>query len=194
LSDRPGAFKAEHHVLSVGYTGRGVAATCSFVRDGEQLIIFDPGMVANQSLIFEPLAALSVRPDQITDVILSHHHPDNIMNVGVFANANVHDHGVIYKGDGWVNRDAEGYELSPSVLLIRTPGHSDEDISALVGTSHGIVALAGDLWWSAVGPADDPVAPNRERLKASRERIIACADLIVPGHGEPFVADDATPR
>lgn len=38
------------------------------------------------------------------------------------------------------------------------------------------------------------MAPDREVLRASRLRVLAAADLIVPGHGGPFVADDTTPR
>lgn len=83
---------------------------------------------------------------------------------------------------------------TPSLRLIRTPGHSPEDITLLAGTDAGVVAFAGDLWWHANGPADDPVAPDREVLRASRLRVLATADLIVPGHGAPFRGDDTTPR
>lgn len=127
-------------------------------------------------------------------MVLSHHHPDNTLNVGLFGRARVHDHKVEYRGDQWRNRDAEGYELTPSLRLIRTPGHSTEDITLLAGTESGVVAFAGDLWWHANGPADDPVAPDREVLRASRLRVIGAADLIVPGHGAPFRPDVSTPR
>ncbi|MER8096390.1 hypothetical protein [Streptomyces goshikiensis] len=82
----------------------------------------------------------------------------------------------------------------PSLRLIRTPGHSPEDITLLAGTDSGVVAFAGDLWWHADGPADDPVAPDRDLLRASRERVLAAADLIVPGHGGPFTPTGTTPR
>ncbi|MFF7813651.1 MBL fold metallo-hydrolase [Streptomyces sp. NPDC007945] len=187
---------ARFTVLTTGYvgsTGPGVAATVSYVTEGHRHVIFDPGMVAGVGAILDPLAALGLGPDDITDVVLSHHHPDNTLNAGLFPRARVHDHQVEYAGDGWTNRDAEGHQLSPSLRLIRTPGHSAEDITLLAGTAEGVVAFAGDLWWHAAGPADDPVAPDRALLRASRQRVLAVADLIVPGHGAPFTPDGNTP-
>ena len=63
----------------------------------------------------------------------------------------------------------------------------------IVGTADGVVAFTGDLWWTAEGPTEDPVAPNRDNLRRSRARIMAVADLIVPGHGAPFTSDQSTP-
>ncbi|WP_031065822.1 MBL fold metallo-hydrolase [Streptomyces sp. NRRL WC-3742] len=196
MNDAPLGRSAAYHVLTTGYvgsTGPGVAATVSYIADAGRHVIFDPGMVASRDDILAPLAALGLGPADITDVVLSHHHPDNTMNVGLFPQARVHDHKVEYLGDRWTNRDAEGYELTPSLRLIRTPGHSPEDITLLAGTDTGVVAFAGDLWWHADGPADDPVAPDRETLRTSRQRVLAAADLIVPGHGSPFEPDDTTP-
>ncbi|MFI8828638.1 MBL fold metallo-hydrolase [Streptomyces sp. NPDC053431] len=196
MTDAPLGRSAVYKVLTTGYvgsTGPGVAATVSYVSDGGRHVIFDPGMVASPAHILAPLAELGLGAEDITDVVLSHHHPDNTMNVGLFPTARVHDHKVEYRGDRWTNRDAEGYELTPSLRLIRTPGHSPEDITLLAGTAEGVVAFAGDLWWHAEGPADDPVAPDRELLRASRRRVLAAADLIVPGHGAPFEGGDDTP-
>ncbi|WAL93814.1 MBL fold metallo-hydrolase [Streptomyces sp. Je 1-369] len=197
MTDAPLGRSAAYTILTTGYvgsTGPGVAATVSYISDGDRHVIFDPGMVPSRDSILVPLAAAGLGPDDITDVVLSHHHPDNTLNVGLFGRARVHDHKVEYRGDQWRNRDAEGYELTPSLRLIRTPGHSTEDITLLAGTESGVVAFAGDLWWHANGPADDPVAPDREVLRASRLRVIGAADLIVPGHGAPFRPDVSTPR
>ncbi|MFF6901049.1 MBL fold metallo-hydrolase [Streptomyces hydrogenans] len=195
-TDAPLGRGARFTVLTTGYvgsTGPGVAATVSYITEGDRHVIFDPGMVAHVGAILDPLAALGLGPDDVTDVVLSHHHPDNTLNAGLFPRARVHDHRVEYAGDGWTNRDAEGHELTPSLRLIRTPGHSAEDITLLAGTAEGVVAFAGDLWWHAAGPADDPVAPDRALLRASRQRVLAVADLVVPGHGAPFTPDGNTP-
>ncbi|MFG2291865.1 MBL fold metallo-hydrolase [Streptomyces sp. NPDC048603] len=197
MTDAPLGRSADHRILTVGYTlstGPGVAATVSYVADGDRHVIVDPGMVASRDRILGPLAELGLGPEDITDVVLSHHHPDNTMNVGLFGRARVHDHKAIYEADQWTDRDAEGYELTPSLRLIRTPGHSVEDITLLAGTGSGVVAFVGDLWWRPDGPAEDPVAPDREELRASRLRVLAAADVIVPGHGPSFPADDSAPR
>ncbi|TGB05766.1 MBL fold metallo-hydrolase [Streptomyces sp. MZ04] len=149
MTDAPLGRSAVYTILTTGYvgsTGPGVAATVSYISDAGRHVIFDPGMVASHDDILAPLAELGLGPDDITDVVLSHHHPDNTMNVGLFGRARVHDHKVEYLGNQWRNRDAEG------------------------------------------------VAPDREVLRASRLRVLTAADLIVPGHGGPFKADDTTPR
>ncbi|MBT2440907.1 MBL fold metallo-hydrolase [Streptomyces sp. ISL-36] len=196
MTEKPLGTSARHTVLTTGYTlstGPGVAATVSYVCDGDRHVIVDPGMVAHRDRILGPLLALGLGPDDITDVVLSHHHPDNTLNVGLFGRARIHDHKAEYRNDQWTDRDAEGHELTPSLRLIRTPGHSAEDITLLAGTADGVVAFAGDLWWRPDGPADDPVAPDRETLRASRLRVLAAADVIVPGHGAPFPAGEGVP-
>ncbi len=49
-------------------------------------------------------------------------------------------------------------------------------------------------WWTADGPAEDPVAEDMAALHASRARILAIADAIIPGHGARFRPDGVTPR
>jgi glyoxylase-like metal-dependent hydrolase (beta-lactamase superfamily II) len=126
----------------------------------------------------------------VTDVVFSHHHPDHTLNAALFPEARFHDHWAIYRGDVWEDRDADGFELSPSVRLIRTPGHTAEDITTLATTDAGLVAVT-HLWWSADGPEDDPLAYDADRLKASRDRLLALEPrLIIPGHGAPFAPTD----
>jgi glyoxylase-like metal-dependent hydrolase (beta-lactamase superfamily II) len=193
MDDQPTARTARVDVLLPGSTDPGVVSTCTLVRDGAVVAIVDPGMARRQADILEPLAALGIGPESVTDVILSHHHPDHTLNAGLFPAARVHDHWAVYTGDDWTDRDAEGAELSPAIRLIRVPGHSAEDIATVVGTVDGIVVLT-HLWWAADGPADDPYAPDPAVLSASRARVLAIADRIVPGHGPGFVPDATTPR
>ncbi|CAA9333843.1 MAG: metallo-beta-lactamase, partial [uncultured Frankineae bacterium] len=105
----------------------------------------------------------------------------------------VHDMQAVYDGDRWTRRGADGAELTPSVVLLATPGHTPQDVTTLVGTAEGVVALT-HLWWTDEGPAEDPYAPDREALRASRERVLEVADHIVPGHGARFVPGTQTPR
>lgn len=188
---------AELRVLSEGYVREGgerVASTVAFARDGDAFVVIDPGMVASPAHILDPLGALGVRPEDVTDVVLSHHHPDHAMHAGLFPNARVHDHWAWYRGDRWTEREAEGFHLAPDVWLMETPGHTAEDVSTVVRTAEGLT-LCTHLWWDASGPADDPLAEDPHALHASRARVLALPGLarIVPGHGPAFIPGPETP-
>jgi glyoxylase-like metal-dependent hydrolase (beta-lactamase superfamily II) len=184
---------AEFHVLFTGYVGDHVAGTVSFLRDGDVRVVIDPGMVPDRSAILGPLKALVDSPDSITDVVFSHHHPDHTLNAALFPRARIHDFWAIYRGDVWENRAAEGFALSPSIRLIETPGHTPQDITTLVSTGEGTVAFT-HLWWSAQGPAEDPLAQDPGLLHRNRARVLDVAALIIPGHGAPFKPTGQTPR
>jgi glyoxylase-like metal-dependent hydrolase (beta-lactamase superfamily II) len=184
---------AEFRVLFTGYVVERVASTVSFVQDGEVRVIVDPGMVPDPDAILTPLQRLIGSPDRITDVILSHHHPDHTINAALFPRARIHDFWAIYKGDVWEDRAAEGFALSPSIRLISTPGHTPQDITTLVTTGEGTVAFT-HLWWSAQGPAEDRLASDPSALHRNRARVLEVATLIVPGHGAPFKPSAETPR
>jgi glyoxylase-like metal-dependent hydrolase (beta-lactamase superfamily II) len=193
MTDAPAGRSARIDILHVGSLRPGVTSTCTLVRDARRAIVFDPGMVERQDDLLRPLAALGLAPADVSDVVLSHHHPDHCLNAGLFPRAAVHDHWAVYRGAEWDSVDAEGRELTAAVRLIRVPGHTPEDIALVAGTSAGTWVLT-HLWWTADGPAEDPYAPDREELRRSRQRVLAVADRVVPGHGPGFVPTDATPR
>ena len=189
---------AEFRVLSDGYLSNDddrVGSTVSFARDGDAVVVIDPGLVPSRAAILDPLAALGVAPEDVTDVVISHHHPDHTINVALFPNARLHDHWAWYQGDRWISRPAEGFELAPGIRLIETPGHSPQDISTLIDTDDGLI-VATHLWWTPTGPAEDPYAPDPALLHDNRSRVLALAGLarIVPGHGPSFVPSADTPR
>jgi glyoxylase-like metal-dependent hydrolase (beta-lactamase superfamily II) len=191
---------AEVRILFEGYLSRQdepdrTASTVGLVRDDGVMVVVDPGLVPGQDAILRPLAEMEVAPEQITDVVLSHHHPDHTLNAALFPKARVHDHWAWYRDDLWIDRPAEGFELSPSIRLLETPGHSAQDLSTAVETDGGLVVFT-HLWWNAENPAEDPFAPEPELLHANRARVLALPNLrmIVPGHGAPFEPGPDTPR
>lgn len=184
---------AKIHILSVGYVGDRTASTVSLVESGEVLVVIDPGMVAATSLILKPFDLIGRHPGDVTDVVISHHHPDHTMNVALFPNARVHDHWAIYKGDLWTSRPAEGFHLASDIVLWETPGHTPQDITTVVDEDRGTVAFT-HLWWDASGPAEDPYATDVAAIHEGRARVLEVANLIVPGHGASFAPDGSTPR
>jgi glyoxylase-like metal-dependent hydrolase (beta-lactamase superfamily II) len=179
-------------VLTVGYAEDRVASTVTLIRDGDAVIVVDPGMVASRSVILDPLAALGIEPADVTDVVLSHHHPDHTVNIALFDSARVHDYMATYFDDLWIDHDPD-FAVSESVRLMATPGHSGEDVSTLVVTESGLVVLT-HLWWSAEGPLEDPFATSAELLRSSRQAVVDLAPaLIIPGHGAPFEVGPSLP-
>src|SRR5262245_12445829 len=191
---------AEVRILFEGYLSREdepdrTASTVGFVRDDGVMVVVDPGLVPGRDAILGPLAEIEIAPDQITDVVLSHHHPDHTLNAALFPKARVHDHWAWYGDDLCIDREAEGFELSSSIRLLETPGHSAQDISTAVDTDDGLVVFT-HLWWNAEKPAEDPYAPDPGLLHQNRARVLALPNLrtIVPGHGAPFEPGPDTPR
>jgi glyoxylase-like metal-dependent hydrolase (beta-lactamase superfamily II) len=180
-------------VLNVGYADDRVASTVTLIRDGDAVIVVDPGMVADRSAILDPLRAAGVDPERVTDVVISHHHPDHTVNIALFANARVHDVMATYERDIWIDHEDEEFVVSPSVRLIATPGHTDQDVTTVVDTPDGVVVLT-HLWWSASGPADDPFAADRDLLRRSRQRVLELEPVqVIPGHGPAFTPTASTP-
>jgi glyoxylase-like metal-dependent hydrolase (beta-lactamase superfamily II) len=188
------ARTARVDVLVEGYARMPhVAGTVSLVRDADRVVVVDPGMVADRELIVGPLRSLGVAPEDVTDVVVSHHHLDHTVNIALFPVVPVHDFRSVIKGDRLTLRPAEGVALSPGIRLLATPGHTPQDVTTLVGTPEDVVALT-HLWWTEQGPADDPFAPDRALLQQQRERVLELATLVIPGHGAPFRPGADTPR
>lgn len=186
-------MSARVDVLVEGYVGERVGSSVTLLRDADTTVIVDPGMVSRRAAILDPLEALGVGVEDVTDVLISHHHPDHTINIALFPNARVHDFASTYVDDLWLDRDEGDFALSQSITFSPTPGHTAEDASTLVRTESGLVVLT-HLWWNAEGPADDPYAPSRDKLREQRERVLGLEPrLIIPGHGAPFAPGDSTP-
>ena len=186
------------HILQDGYAredegGERVGSTITLITDGDAAVIVDPGMTWSRAALIGGLAEHDLAPDEITDVVFSHHHPDHTVNAALFPAARIHDHWAVYDGDLWISRDADGAELSPSIRLIATPGHTDQDISTVAATPDGI-CVCTHAWWAADGPAQDPFSPDPQVLARSRARILGLASVIIPGHGPSFFPGPDTPR
>jgi glyoxylase-like metal-dependent hydrolase (beta-lactamase superfamily II) len=189
----PATGSATVYVLHEGYVGRDgddsrVSGTVTLIMDGDAVIVVDPGMVADRDALLAALAAHGPGAGDVTDVVFSHHHPDHTVNAALFRNARIHDHWAIYQGDHWTDRDAHGAVLAPSVRLLRTPGHTGEDISTIASAADGVYACT-HAWWTADGPEDDPLGTDAAALKASRDLLLTFATVLIPGHGAPFRPD-----
>ncbi len=185
-------MSASVHVLQIGYVGpeaddgMRVGSSITYLTEGDVHVVVDPGLAPTHGHLVDPLLALGIEPAQVTDVVFSHQHIDHTLNAALFPRARYHDFAAIYRGDLWSDSEAEGRVLSDSITLIRTPGHTVEDISTVVRTDAGVVVCT-HAWWTADGPDEDPYAPDMDVLRRSRDRIRALEPvLVIPGHGRAF--------
>ena len=189
---------AQVFVLHEGYVREEddadrVGSTVTLILDSGRVIVVDPGMVSGRAALLGALAARGQDPDQVTDVVFSHHHPDHTINAALFPGAVIHDHWASYDGDRWISREPGDFALTPSVRLIATPGHTAEDITTLAATPQDVYACT-HAWWGPDGPAEDPLGTDQAALGQSRARILEVATVIVPGHGPAFRPGPDTPR
>uniref|UniRef100_A0A914P8I9 Metallo-beta-lactamase domain-containing protein n=1 Tax=Panagrolaimus davidi TaxID=227884 RepID=A0A914P8I9_9BILA len=82
--------------------------------------------------------------------------------------------------------------LTPNVKIIKTPGHTSEDISVIVSNTdkYGTIAISGDIFISDKD-IDFPMMWKKfshdiHEQEHSRRELICAANFIVPGHGKVF--------
>lgn len=161
------------------------SSTVTLVEDGDEKIIVDTANIVDEKKIIEALAKNNLAPEDITIVINTHPHPDHIGCNFLFKNVERITSEDIQNGDQFTLLEDEEIILSPSVKLIRTPGHTAYDCSVLVETAEGKVAVVGDLFWKG---QDDKLAfvENERTHLESQKKILEIADFVVPGHGDIF--------
>ena len=120
------------HLLHAGYNGDRVGSSITLVRDGDALIVVDPGLVARRSQILDPLRELGVAPEAVTHVFVSHHHPDHTINIALFPNAGSSTSTRATRTTCGSTTPGDGYELARTASCGLTPGHTDRDASLIV--------------------------------------------------------------
>ncbi|NXT50918.1 MBLC1 protein, partial [Pluvianellus socialis] len=177
-----------------GPRGRPVAdGTVTLVAGGPVTALVDTGGPWGGQRLLGLLARRGVAPGQVTHVVCTHGHADHVGNLNLFPVATWVVGTEVTRGEGEVVASGlekgRPYVLHPAHLeVVATPGHTGSHVSLVArATSLGTAVVAGDLFeregdegeWRAW--SEDP-----ERQEKSRKRVLAMADVIVPGHGPPF--------
>jgi glyoxylase-like metal-dependent hydrolase (beta-lactamase superfamily II) len=132
-------------------------------------------------------------PQDIDIVVETHGHPDHYGNVALFPNT-VHIYygftynGTIFNVNNLGTDPATKYYLTSdqNVEIIKTPGHTPQDITVLVKKVPGLgtVAVCGDVFQNKAELKDGSgFANNPTTLEASQTTVLCTADYIIPGHG-----------
>ncbi|XP_075597661.1 metallo-beta-lactamase domain-containing protein 1, partial [Balearica regulorum gibbericeps] len=160
---------------------------------GPVTALVDTGGPWDRERLLRGLSERGVSPRDVTHVVCTHGHSDHVGNVNLFPEATLVVGCDVSRGAGLYLRHglAEGrsYVIHPGRLeVMATPGHTLNHVSLVVrDTALGTVVVAGDLFekeedeeeWRTL--SEDPAKQER-----SRRRVLAMADVIVPGHGPPF--------
>lgn len=190
---------SEIKILIEGYArpakgGYVASPGTTLIKDSGKLILVDPG--ANSKLLSQRLAQEKLKPNDIDIIFLTHYHPDHILNIRLFPQADIYDGNTIYRGDREISYDGKTIP-GTAVKVIATPGHAHEHASLLVKTKEAVVAVAGDVFWWEDGkkPAmdkksllrlTDEFVKDKVALRKSRRKLLKLADYIIPGHGSKF--------
>lgn len=154
------------------------------IRDNGKNILVDTGSPGEDKKIIAALKKEKLKPNDIDIVIITHPHADHIGNNFLFKKALFIDSLGEFRGDEFLLAKAER-ELTKNVRIIKTPGHALEDISIIVKTEEGIVAIIGDVFWRS-GDNKLIQIESKKKLVASRKKILKIADWLIPGHGKMF--------
>ena len=181
----------------------------TYLIDGEKRILVDPGHYHLFGHVQEGLSGLSLSPQDIDIVIITHGHPDHMEGIRVFAEtptmiAVSKAEMDFIKGVAPHYGDALGISgLEPDILLregdlkigdinfqvIQTPGHSPGSICLYWPLKK--VLLAGDVIFNqGIGRTDLP-GGNGQELKESIKRISRLdLDYVLTGHGDIVSGSD----
>lgn len=162
-------------------TGSNVVLICAEKKN----ILVDTGSPGEDKKIIAGLKKEKLKPADIDIVILTHPHADHIANNFLFPKALFVDSLGEFRGDRFLLAEAER-QIAKNIRITKTPGHALEDISIIASnTEFGIIAVVGDLYWRG-GDNKLIQVESSENLTASRKKILAIADYLIPGHGKMF--------
>src|SRR5579875_3803145 len=167
--DAPLRAAASLRILSAGCLGQRATSTVTLVRDGA--------------------AVIGITPAAVTDVVALRTAPGHMVSAALFPGARRQR--AASGRDRNTAPPSVGFAVSPSVRLIESPGLCPGELTALVATRHGIVAIT-HLWSSG---SDGAPGPDRERAaqRQARLRVLSVASRIIPAHGPAFRAGPDTP-
>lgn len=209
LFDGENPVPNDNKVFGVGLTPQAVAAPLTaagqpadpimleihplLVRNGARTMLFDTGLGGGKGQLMQSLQTAGVDPASITDVMISHGHPDHVGGL-VADGALAFPNAAIRMSDAeWASIRANpqmadlvrvitpkvqtfrpGDEVAPGVEAQDTAGHTPGHVAYLIADGQNQLLYTGDLmhhWvlsvehpdWT-VGYDNDPVAGKKARL------------------------------
>ncbi len=186
-------------ILVVGYLEQGedhsilkADSTSVLIRTPKHNIVVDTSTKYMRPFLKTSFKQIGVFVKDVDIVVLTHTHDDHTGNLDMFPKAKVYVHSGSDKTyNNMIVVEDEVFDLCEGVKLVHTPGHCDEEMSVFVEADRKYV-IAGDAI-----PLEDNLRLNvpprlnndPELALQSIKKIRDYADVIVPGHGFPFMTE-----
>ncbi|KAK0403874.1 hypothetical protein QR680_017173 [Steinernema hermaphroditum] len=178
--------------------GSMLVASTTLVQDGGYHIVVDTPAASDihsKEKMLSGLVSKNLVPGQVQMVVTTHGHPDHFGQLNFFPNARHFFGSYEYSNNNFIKTElnqAQAMSLTRNIELWNTPGHTAQDLSVVVRNVPccGTVAVVGDLFYSEADVFDHTEwfldAWNPKIGLQNRNRVLCCADWIVPGHGKMF--------
>jgi glyoxylase-like metal-dependent hydrolase (beta-lactamase superfamily II) len=158
---------------------------------GRTNVIVDTGVPTQKKTIVKRLAAEGLTPNDIRYVVITHGQSDHIGNNNLFPKAEFILDTDVSIGDQYSVHDfhKDAFHIDDGIWVVSTPGHTEHDISVIVETEDGPVAVAGDIFEKEGDWLDkswEAWSKKKDDQRKSREKLLRIAQYIVPGHGDIF--------
>ncbi len=203
-------------VLVQGFPGRAVChgglgwSTIALVRGAGRVILVDVGAFGVRRMLARQLAAHGVRPEAVTDVVLTHAHYDHAVNFTLFPNA------AVWIGAAelaWAERQPPGFNplpelyvrelatsarvrrvhagesLLPGLRALAAPGHTPGHLLYLLEATDAPVLFTGDAAKNRAELLSNEVDTTEDRAASLASLALIWntwrerpGTLLVPGH------------
>jgi glyoxylase-like metal-dependent hydrolase (beta-lactamase superfamily II) len=190
-------MKNKLDILAVGNLirdGTGILeanSTSTLIRSGNINIVVDTSTKEMGASIKTSFKHIGVLPKDVSIVVLTHMHYDHCGNNDMFSKAKFYVRREECPEDRrFISVEKDMY-IAPGVKLVHTPGHTEGSMSVFVEGERRYV-IAGDAI-----PLEDnyrkmvPPGVNYDAALATEsiKSIADYAQVIIPGHGFPFMRD-----
>jgi glyoxylase-like metal-dependent hydrolase (beta-lactamase superfamily II) len=158
--------KISSEVFAIGFSNFG--SIVYLIKLPNQNILIDTSSKENKEELISSLSSLSLSPENINTIILTHNHYDHVENIHLFPNAKIFSHKNI--------KELKIKEFK----IYKTPGHSKEDIIILYKN----ILFSGDVIFhnDYIGRTDFPES-NPKQMQESLNFIKTLKyNLLAPGH------------
>lgn len=194
---------ASHTTLS----GNLTISTVTLIQHRAGPTLIDCGAWNQRAALQTQLDRLDIAPRDVKNIILTHLHWDHCMNLDMFPLAtlmigmgelerlanNHHDNATPY----YLNQLLEQRErvepifggyLLDGLEIVESPGHTDGHIAVTIQGRDRIVVTGDALPSRAAAQMGVPhlVNGDLEAAKESVKKLLAMADIVIPGHDGPF--------